>query len=324
MTTPLHVVVGAGQVGPLIVERLLARGLRVRVIRRGSAPGPARAGVDTVRADVSDPRAAADAMRGASVVYHTGNPRYDRWPAELLPLTRGIIAGATRAGARLVVLDNLYMYDLPSDGHLSEDTAIGTRSKKGHLRALAAAELLAAHARGDLPVAIARASDFIGPGAPRTIFSDRFWKRLFAGKSVEAFGDPDQPHSLSYTPDVADGLVTLGSPAAEATGFGRVWHLPAGPAETPRVWMSRLAAAVGRTPRIVSISPLLLRAVGLFMPEAREVPEMLYQWRQPFILDDRRFRAAFGADATPVATVVAETAAWGRSFDSAVRTPVAA
>ena len=33
---------------------------------------------------------------------------------------------------------------------------------------------------------------------------------------------------------------------------------------------------------------------------------------------------AFGADATPVATVVAETAAWGRSFDRAVRTPVPA
>ena len=50
--------------------------------------------------------------------------------------------------------------------------------------------------------------------------------------------------------------------------------------------------------------------MGLFMPIAREVAEMAYQWDAPYILDDSRFRAAFGGAPTPFDKVVAATAAW--------------
>ena len=104
--TSLHVIAGAGQIGPMIAERLLARGHRVRLVRRGAFTGTP-AGAETVSASLSDPAAAAEAMRGASVVYHCANPRYHRWPEELVPLARGIAEGAARNGARLVALDNL-------------------------------------------------------------------------------------------------------------------------------------------------------------------------------------------------------------------------
>ena len=39
---------------------------------------------------------------------------------------------------------------------------------------------------------------------------------------------------------------------------------------------------------------------------------MLYQWRRPFVLDDRRFRAAFGATPTPMPEQVASTVHWAR------------
>jgi nucleoside-diphosphate-sugar epimerase len=39
-------------------------------------------------------------------------------------------------------------------------------------------------------------------------------------------GDPDQPHTYTYVPDIGAGLAVLGEhPAA-----GRVWHLPDDPA----------------------------------------------------------------------------------------------
>ncbi len=46
-STPLHVIAGAGQIGPMIAERLLARGYRVRLVRRGAFTG-APAGAETV------------------------------------------------------------------------------------------------------------------------------------------------------------------------------------------------------------------------------------------------------------------------------------
>ena len=310
MTAPLHVIVGAGQIGPMVAARLLARGHRVRMVRRGKFTG-VPAGVETESADVSVPGQAIAALRGASVVYHCANPRYHRWPQELAPLARGILAGAKAAGARLVVLDNLYLYEVPAEGGMSEDTRVAPVSKKGVLRAAVAEELLDAHRRGDVPVAIGRASDFIGPGAPLAAsFGERFWKRLFAGKAVEVLGNPALPHSYSYTPDVAEGLCTLGT---RDEAMGRVWHLPVLPAEPTQMWLERLAAAAGVPLRQKALGPMTLRFVGLFLPEAGEVVEMLYQFNRRFALDDLRFRATFGAVPTPVDEVVAATVGWARS-----------
>jgi nucleoside-diphosphate-sugar epimerase len=315
-SAPLHVIAGAGQIGPMIAERLLTRGYRVRLVRRGAFTG-APAGAETVSASLADPAAAAEAMRGASVVYHCANPRYHRWAEELVPLARGIAEGAARNGARLVALDNLYMYRIPADGRLAEDTLVAPVSRKGALRAEAAAVMLDAHTRGDLPVAIGRAADFFGPNCTRSIFGDRFWPKLLAGRPVELLGDPDQPHTYSYGPDVADALVTLGlaDPALSsgADVYGRVWHLPAHPAESTQAWLARFARAVGVEPRFTRLSPLLLRIAGLFLPEAGELPEMIYQWRAPFILDDAQFRARFGATPTPLASAVEATVAWVRA-----------
>jgi hypothetical protein len=61
------------------------------------------------------------------------------------------------------------------------------------------------------------------------------------------------------------------------------------------------------------MSPLLLRIAGLFLPEAGELPEMIYQWRTPYILDDSQFRARFGAIPTPLARAVEATVAWART-----------
>jgi nucleoside-diphosphate-sugar epimerase len=307
----LHVVLGAGQIGPLIAERLLARGLRVRMVRRGRfAPGEAPAGTETASADVSDAGAAAAVMAGATAVYHTANPVYTAWPTLLLPLTRGIAEGASRAGAHLVVLDNVYMYGRAPGGVMREDSPIAPCAHKGELRAQAAAALFAARDRGDLAVTVGRASDFFGPGATlAAVFGDRFWPRAFAGKPGEVFGDPDQLHSYAYVPDVADALVTLGT---DARARNQLWHLPHNPAESTRATIARVGRALGRELGATAIPPWVLRALGVFSPLLREVAEMTYQWRAPFVVDDTRYRATFGATATPWEPAMAATVAWAR------------
>jgi len=312
---PLHVIAGAGQIGPMLAERLLARGLRVRLLRRGAFVDPPR-GAETVRADVADPAAAAEAMRGASVVYHVANPAYHRWGTELVPLARGIVAGAEAAQARLIALDNLYMYP---GGVMNEATAVAPRSRKGRLRAEAAEVMLGAR----VPVALVRPADFIGPGSTRSAFGDRFWPRLLAGKSVEVLGDVDQPHSYSYTADVAAALATLGT-TDRADVLGQVWMPPTLPAESTRAWVERLARAAGVTARMRPLSPLLLKLAGVFIREAGELPEMIYQWQAPFVVDDAKFRATFGATPTPVDRVVEDSLAWARGHYGAARLAQAA
>ena len=72
---------------------------------------------------------------------------YERWTEEFPPLQRGVLAGAASAGARLVVLDNLYAYGPPRGQRLVETMAANPTSAKSATRAAMTEELLAAHAR---------------------------------------------------------------------------------------------------------------------------------------------------------------------------------
>ncbi|HEU4407770.1 MAG TPA: NAD-dependent epimerase/dehydratase family protein [Polyangiaceae bacterium] len=303
----LHVVLGAGQIGTRVADILLARGRRVRVVRRGRGGEP-RAGLEWASGDVSDLAFAADVTRGAAVVYDCMNPPYHRWPELLLPIGRGALHGAAKAGAKLVALDCLYMYGRP-EGPLHEGSPLAPCSKKGALRVALAEERLAAHRGGGVRVAIGRASDFFGPNLPFSSWNARFFERIAAGKPGECMGDPDLPHSYTYAPDVARALVTLGE---RDEALGRVWHLPTNPAESTRALAARLGRALGVRAEVARVPRFVLRTAGVFSPLLREVAEMAYQWDVPFVLDDARFRAAFGQGPTPIDEAVAATAAWAR------------
>jgi nucleoside-diphosphate-sugar epimerase len=305
---PLHVVLGAGQIGTRVARLLVARGFRVRLVNRaGSTAAPA--GVEVFPGDVTDHAFAARAAAGASVVYDCMNPPYHRWPELLLPLASGALHAASRAGAKLVALDCLYMYGRPS-GPITEDSPLEPCSKKGALRVALGDMRLAAHQRGDVRLAIGRASDFFGSDLPFSAFSERFWQRVRAGKPAECMGDPDMPHSYTYVEDIARALVTLGE---HDEALGRVWHLPTPPAESTRALNARVGHAVGIEIATTRVPRWVLRAMGVFSPFLREVHEMAYQWDVPFVLDDSRFRATFGCGATPIDTAVAEVAGWARA-----------
>jgi nucleoside-diphosphate-sugar epimerase len=304
----LHLVLGAGQVGAKVVDLLLARGERVRVVRRGPA-GPARPGLEQRSGDLTNLDFAREVGRGVDVVYQCINPAYDAWPRELPRQTAGVIAAASVQSSRLVVLDNLYMYD-PARGAMREDSPNAPRSKKGALRVVAADAYFEAHRRGDLQVAMARAADFFGPDSPNaSVFGFRFFDAVASGSAVDLLGDPSQPHSYNFTRDVAEGLVALG---ARRDVFGEIWHLPAAPAESTAAWVARFGAALGTSIRTRVIPDWVLRAMGVFQPVLREVAEMTYQWKTPFVLDDTKARTSLGLGHTPPEQAVEATLRWLR------------
>ncbi len=105
----LHVVFGTGQVGSALAAHLAGLGVAVRAVSR-HRPAALAGGTDWRAADVADPEAAADAAKGASVVYQCLNAPYTQWPERFPPLQRGVLAAAERTGALLVSLENLYGY----------------------------------------------------------------------------------------------------------------------------------------------------------------------------------------------------------------------
>jgi len=305
----LHVVLGAGQIGVRVATLLRQRGHRVRIVQRGrSAAG--LAGIEHRSGDITDVDFARDVAAGAAVVYDCMNPAYHRWATDLMPLARGSLHAATTSGAKLVALDCLYMYGRPT-GPMREDHALTPCSKKGALRVQVGELRLNAHRRGDVRLAIGRASDFFGADLQLSCFGDRFFERLLAGKPGECMGDPDMPHSYTFADDVADALVTLGA-HDDTSGEAPIWHLPTAPAESTRALVTRLGNALGLEARTTRLSPVVLGIAGVFSPFMREVKEMVYEWEVPFVVDDRRFTSTFGQHATPTSEQVARVAAWAK------------
>ncbi|NNC91216.1 MAG: NAD(P)H-binding protein, partial [Acidimicrobiia bacterium] len=116
----MHVVFGTGALGSAVIEELVTRGESVRAVnRRGQGDLPA--GVELRAGDVHDHAFAAAAMQGAEVVYFALNPPYHLWLDQFPGLQESVLDGAIAAGAKLVVLENLYLYGAPQTPALTED-----------------------------------------------------------------------------------------------------------------------------------------------------------------------------------------------------------
>ena len=99
------------------------------VNRSGNAPVPDD--VEVVGGDAADPRFTTAVARGAQVVYQTLNPPYARWVEEFPALQAGVLAAAEANGARLVSMENVYMYGRPAGRPLTETRAYAAHTKKG-------------------------------------------------------------------------------------------------------------------------------------------------------------------------------------------------
>src|SRR5215216_3302603 len=305
----LHVIFGTGAVGMAVMDELVQKGTRrVRVVNRS---GKARVphGVEVVGGDATDEAFTREASQGASGVYFALNPPYDKWPELFPPLQAGVLEGAASAGAKLIAMENLYMYG-PTDGRtLTEDLPYAPNTRKGAVRARMSEELMEAHRSGKVRVAIGRASDAFGPRVLVSAAGEQVFGRVVEGKSAQVAGDPNQPHTYTYVPDIGRGLVTLGE---REEALGQVWHLPSPETGTTRQFVEMIFEEVGKPARLQAAPKILLRAIGLFNPAIRETIEMLYEFEEPFVVDHSRFEQAFGEHATPLREAIQRTVRWYR------------
>jgi nucleoside-diphosphate-sugar epimerase len=308
----LNVVFGTGPVGLAIMDELVSKGKRVRIVNRSGRADVAE-GVEVVGADAADTTFTREVSAGASVVYFALNPPYDKWP-ELFPgLQAGVLEGAASAGAKLIAVENLYMYGSTGGRPLTEDLPYAANTRKGKVRARMSRELMEANASGKVRVAIGRASDFFGPRVLASAAGEQVFGRAVAGKSAQVAGDPDQPHTYTYAPDIGRGLVILGE---REEALGRAWHLPSPETVTTRRFVETIFEEVGKPARVQAAPKILLRAMGLFNPPLRETIEMLYEFEEPFVVDHSAFERAFGIRATPLREAIKETVRWYRSEGS--------
>jgi nucleoside-diphosphate-sugar epimerase len=273
--TPRHVIFGTGAIGLATFEALRRRGERVRLVNRsGTAPVPDD--IEILAGDASDPAFATTA--------------------------------AQAAGARLVSMENVHVR-APQRPAPHRDPPLCRPHQ----------EREAARPHG--PRATRRPCGRQRPGGHRpglgllrpprrrpSNLGDRVIPAALAGKTAMVLGDPDQPHTYTYIPDIGEGLATLGE---HPDAPGEVWHLPNDPhTRTTRQLVDAIYQLAGQPKAKLRGTPvLLLRALGVINPTVRELVELQYEFQEPFVVDSTKIAAKLDVHATPLDQALADTLA---------------
>jgi nucleoside-diphosphate-sugar epimerase len=249
-------------------------------------------------ADVYDLSQVDQAIAGSEVVYVVIGFEYRLsvwqkiWPAFM----KAVIQSCKTHQAKLVFFDNVYMYAKSAIPHMTEDAPLRPPSKKGLVRLQLHEMIMEEVEKGNLTALIARAADFYGPDNKNSALSIMVTDNLLKGKKAQAFGNINKIHTYTYTPDAGKATALLGN---TGDAFNQVWHLPTTKEKLTNLqWIQLIADELKLKAKIQSIPVWMLHILGLFIPEMKEFPEMIYQYEQDYFFDSSKFENHFGIEAT--------------------------
>jgi nucleoside-diphosphate-sugar epimerase len=264
-----------------------------------------------IASDLYDPAKVREVTQGTQVVYQASQPNYNQWPEKFPLLQKSIIDGLTGSSAKLVLVENLYMYGDTDGAPLTEDTPYNAHTRKGRVRGEISKAAFQAHKEGRVRVTAARGGNFFGPWGTSSTMGARAFYPLLSGKPAQLIGRTDLPHSHTYVKDFGRALVILGE---RAEADGQAWHVPNDqPTMSQRELVRTFAEEAGVEPKVSSMGKLMMAIGGLFIPEAKETIEMMYEFDKPFIVDSSKFEKTFGMKATPIREAIRETVNWYKS-----------
>jgi nucleoside-diphosphate-sugar epimerase len=290
MVAQMHTVLGgSGAVGSAVVAELARLNLGIRVVERSKdVPG-----YPTLHADLLDPVQAARAVGGSSHVYLCIGVKYayktwkEQWPVVM----KNVIDACAVAGAKLVFLDNVYMYGpAPLPVPFDESNPQDPPSRKGTIRKSIADTLLEAHRSGMIEAVIGRSADFYGPKAFNSLLYVSFLENMLKGKDPTWLAAPSAKHTYTYTKDAGRALVAL---ALEEDTYGQAWHLPSGDPILPHEAADMFGAVLGRKFRVQYMPASLKIILPMFVPILGEVKEMSYQFNNDYVLSWEKFKKRF-------------------------------
>lgn len=291
MKDHLHTVLGAsGAVGQAVVQELLKRAYPVRAVTRRSEI--AIAGVEYQQADLTHPTEAHEAIAGSTYVYLcVGLPyRTSIWDVAWEQVMSSVIESCAAHSAKLIFLDNAYLYRAPLPIPFDEETVQQPRSNKGKARKRTADLMIQAIEEGKIEGLIGRASDFYGEGAVNSSLYISFLERMLRQKTPQSLTSPSIRHTYANVSDVGRALVVL---ALRPSAYGQAWHLPVGPPITVQEMLSLFNQCLGTSFRLSVLPKVVRKGLSVFVKPLKEVDEMLYQFEQEYVMCSDKFEKAF-------------------------------
>ena len=289
----MQTVLGSGgAIGSLLAKELLKYTSKIRLVARN--PQQVNNTDELFKADLTNAAQVLKAVEGSEVVYLCVGLQYklkiwqEQWPA----IMKNVINACEQHNAKLVFLDNVYMYASNAIPHMTEESPLDPPSRKGKIRLQIAKMLMNAIAKGTLTALIARSADFYGPAVNTSVLKISVFDNFQKGKKAMWLTDATKIHSFAYTPDIAKSLALLGN---NADAYGQVWHLPTSFEKlTGEDFIRMIAKEMDVKPTYSTLSKFMINLLGLFNPLLKEIKEMQYQNDQDYFFDSSKFEKRFG------------------------------
>ena len=293
-----------GAIGSLLAKELMNYIDKVRLVARN--PQKVNDSDELFKADLTNASEVLKSVEGSEVVYLCVGLPYQlkvwqqQWPAVM----QNTINACIQHKAKLVFIDNVYMYSQDAIPHMTEESPLNPPSQKGKIRLQIAQMLMDEVANGTLTALIARSADFYGPDVKTSVLKISVFDNFQKGKKAMWLSDAAKIHSFTYTPDIAKATALLGN---TADAYGQVWHLPTSTEKLTGIdFIKMIAAEMKVKPAYNTFSKFMISALGLFLPILRELKEMQYQNDQNYFFDSSKFQQRFGISPTNYADGVKE------------------
>jgi nucleoside-diphosphate-sugar epimerase len=303
MAAPTVLVTGAsGLLGGCVIERLHARGARLRLVDMVPPPDDRARGAEFLTLDLRDAAGVTQACRDVDVVHHLAagqrmKPQFAAMSEEAifdmnLAAVRHVLDGARATGVRKVVhISSSGIYGIPTSDPVGEDHPLRPLGAYGRSK-IAAEDLCREAVDAGLDVTVLRPMSLFGPGMTGVFLLLFEWVRL--GKNVYLLGAGRNRVQMASAWDVADACL-----AAAERPESRGAFLNVGAAEVPtvRAQVEALVTHAGTGSRIVAIPAGLLRTAARALDLVKLspiVPEHYLLADSTFVLDIARARSVLG------------------------------
>ncbi|MEH7385613.1 SDR family NAD(P)-dependent oxidoreductase [Bacillus sp. JJ1521] len=290
-------VLGAsGGMGYAIVEELVERGIEVIAFARTKEKlgklFTNRELVQIVAGDVFNKTDLLNAARGVDVIFHSVNIPYSEWYENQPTLMRNIVQAAESANCKLAFVDNIYAYGRGNGSKVNEEYSKNPHTKKGKIRV----ELGNIAFQANIPVLIAHFPDFYGPNADNAMLTYTFDK-MVQNKKAMFVGNQHNAREYIYTPDGAKAIVEL---ALNNKAYGQSWNIPAAGVISGEKIINIASSHLNYQKPVSTVTKGMIRFLGIFDKQMREVVEMLYLTEDPVVLDGSKYEHEIGLlPATP-------------------------
>lgn len=283
-------VLGAsGGMGYSIVNDLVGRGHRVTAFARNRKKLEKlfknNERVTIVSGDLFQLEDVLEAAKNTEIIFHAASIPYFDWSEKLPIIMNHVLEAAKQRGTKLALVDNIYAYGKQRE-KVTENTPKMPHTKKGKIRL----QLENMVKSSGVDYVIAHFPDFYGPGAENTVL--HFTLENIVKKKKSFFvGDQKVGREYLFTPDGAKALVTL---ALTEKAYGQNWNIPGYGAVTGEELIGYIREFTAYDKKITTATKGMVRLLGLFDRNMREVTEMFYLFQQPVFLSGEKYEREIG------------------------------